>query len=59
MFFMRIQTLPFLLLFAYMRFVFFVRVKSFKKKQTKKFKTTLTTSFTLLLYAHVISARKY
>ena len=35
-FFKRIKTMPFLFLFAYMRFVLFVRVKSFCKK-TKLF----------------------
>ena len=33
MFFMRMQTLPFLVLFTYMRFVLFVREKSFCKKK--------------------------
>ena len=50
MYFKRIKMLPFLLLFAYMRFVLFVRVKSFRKKKIKKkFKIVLMTSFTLLL----------
>ena len=40
------KTLPFLLLFAYMRFVLFVRVKSFCKKKKQ---TALMTSLTLLL----------
>ena len=48
MFFMHIQRLPFLFLFAYMRFVLFARAKSFCKK-IKKFKTALMTSLTLLL----------
>ena len=45
MFFKCIKTLPFLLLFAYIHFVLFVRVKVFRKKN----KTALMTSFTLLL----------
>ena len=55
MFFMRLQTLPFLFLFAYIRFVLFVRVKSFRKK--KKFKTALMTSFTLLLLSEILTVR--
>ena len=42
------KTLPFLFLFTYMRFVFFVRVKSFRKNKNKN-KTDLMTSFTLFL----------
>ena len=34
--FKRIKMLPFLFLFAYMRFVLFVRVKSFRKKKKNK-----------------------
>ena len=41
--------LHFLFLFAYVRFVLFVRVKSFSKKKIKKLKSALVTSFTLLL----------
>ena len=47
MFFKCIKTLLFLFLFAYMRLVLFVRVKSFCRK--KNFKIALMTSFTLLL----------
>ena len=36
MFFERIKTLSFLFLFAYMRFVLFVRVKSFCEKKKSK-----------------------
>ena len=45
----RIKTLPFFFLFAYMRFVLVVRVKSFCKKKIKKSKTALMASFTLLV----------
>ena len=54
-----IKTLPSLFLFTYLLFyafyvlsvlfVLFVHVKSFYKKKTKKFKTVLITSYTLLL----------
>ena len=40
--------LPFLFLFAFMPFVLFVRVKSFRKK-IKRFENALMTSSTLLL----------
>ena len=46
--------LPFLFLFIYMRFVLFVRVKSFVKKK-KKVKTAPMTSFILLLSSNNLS----
>ena len=46
MFFMHIKSLTFLFLSAYVRFVFFVNVNSFRKKKKK---APLMTSFTLLL----------
>ena len=49
MFFMRIEMLSFLFLFACMRFVLFVRMKSSCKRKIKRFKITLIPSFTILL----------
>ena len=49
MFFMRIEILSFLFLFACMRFVLFVRMKSSCKRKIKRFKITLIPSFTILL----------
>ena len=51
---MLIKMLPFLFLFIYMRFVLFVRVKSFVKKK-KKVKTAPMTSFILLLSSNNLS----
>ena len=46
---MRIKMLSFLFLFACMRFVLFVLVKSFCKKKIERFKIVLIPSFTILL----------
>ena len=53
MFFKHINTLPFLFLFAYTRFVLFGRVKSFHKKKIKMyFKRIKTLSF-FFLFAYM------
>ena len=55
MFFKCIKALPFLFLLANMHFVYFVLVKSFRKKlKIKRFEIALMTSSTLLLITSLI-----